>query len=110
MKPKVNLSRNSDPAIVLAQSNLRAECSTGDVHDGRQNLPSLYVVIIDGLLANQTQVKLLVEHDFLEHLGNSERLQLLISCHICHDVDARVSPHSKSISDHIDLSMREIRL
>jgi hypothetical protein len=42
----------------------------------------------------------------LKYSGNSEGLQILVSWHICHNVDARISAHSKGTPYYVHGSER----
>lgn len=67
----------------------------------------LNIVIIDGLLAKEGKLEVMLVYHCLEDLRNSKWLELLVNARICHDMDALVSTHREGVTDHIDRSAKD---
>ena len=102
LKAKVNFTGDCGGCVITRKLNLRAKGRRWNVHDRGQDLASLDIVIIDGLLAQECQIELVFFHHVTENLGNCKGLQFLVSAHVCLHVDAFVGAHSQCVSNHVN--------
>jgi hypothetical protein len=101
LQAEVDLAHDLGSGGILVELDLGAEGSRGHIHDASQDLARLHVVVIDGLLAQDCEVELLLCHHVLEDLGDGQWLQLLVRGHVGKDVDAGVCAHREGIADHV---------
>jgi hypothetical protein len=87
LEAEVYLAHDLGRRGILVEFDLRAEGSRGYIHDAGKDLSSLHVVVIDGLLAENSEVELLLGHHVLENLSHGKGLKLLVSGHVSQDVD-----------------------
>lgn len=82
--------------ICLQYSEEETASYLGPVEETSKHLASLVGIIVNGLLTEDDQVRLLLLSDGLQELGNTERLKFAIICYF--NVDGFVGTHGQSSS------------
>ena len=93
LQPAIDLADHG--SAVTLDLDPRDECALRPAKKGGQHLAGLVAVVVDGLLADKDKARLLARHDFLEKLGDGERLDLVRRL----DMNAAIGTHGKCRTD-----------
>ncbi len=87
LQAKIDFTGHFCAGLVFVELYLRAESCARNAHNRGEDLASLDVVVIDGLLTHECKTEVTLLHNVPENLGSSEALQFLVNTQVGEDMD-----------------------